>query len=101
MLALIVTAKVKPAERERFLSVIEDDAICSVRDEPGCVRFEVLQDQSDQDTFYFLEVYRDQAAMDAHTKTPHFARWAEARDQVLAQPPQRIITSPLFPRQPA
>src|ERR671938_597605 len=60
MLALIVTAKVKPAERERFLSVIEDDAISSVRDEPGCVRFEVLQDRDDQDTYYFFEVYKDQ-----------------------------------------
>src|SRR5919199_62871 len=66
MLALIVTAKIKPAERERFLSVIEDDAICSVRDEPGCVRFEVLQDRDDQDTYYFFEVYKDEAALPAH-----------------------------------
>ena len=101
MLAIIVTAKVKPAERERFLSVIEDDAICSVRDEPGCARFEVLQDKDDQNTFYFFEVYKDEAALEAHTKTPHFARWAEARDVVLTQPPQRIVTNTLFPRQPA
>jgi autoinducer 2-degrading protein len=97
MLALIVTAKVKPAERERFLSVIEDDAISSVRDEPGCVRFEVLQDKDDQDTYYFFEVYQDEAALEAHTKTPHYARWMEAREVVLAQPPQRIRTSLLFP----
>ena len=101
MLALIVTVKVKPAERERFLSVIEDDAICSVRDEPGCVRFEVLQDRDDQDTYYFLETYRDEAALEAHTQTPHYARWVEAREVVLAEPPRRIRTTPLFPSQPA
>src|ERR671926_356207 len=99
MLAIFVTVKVKPAERERFLSVIEDDAISSVRDEPGCVRFEVLQDRDDQDTYYFFEVYKDEAALDAHTKTPHYARWMEARDVVLVQPPQRVRTTPLFPRQ--
>ena len=101
MLAIFVTVKVKPAERERFLSVIEDDAISSVRDEPGCVRFEVLQDRDDQDTYYFFEVYKDEAALDAHTKTPHYARWMEARDVVLVQPPQRARTTPLFPRQPS
>jgi (4S)-4-hydroxy-5-phosphonooxypentane-2,3-dione isomerase len=98
MLALIVTAKVKPSERERFLSVIEDDAISSVRDEPGCLRFEVLQDGQDQNTFYFFEVYRDEDALDAHTKTPHFARWAEAREAVLAEPPRRISTTRVVPR---
>ena len=98
MLALIVTAKIKPAEWERFLSVIEDDAISSVRDEPGCLRFEVLQDAQDRDTFYFFEVYKDEAALEAHTKTPHFARWSEARDVVLAEGPTRISTSRVFPR---
>ena len=98
MLALIVTVKVKPAERERFLSVIEDDAICSVRDEPGCVRFEVLQDRDDQDTYYFFEVYQDEAALAAHRETPHFARWNEASGAVLSQPAQRIMTNMLFPR---
>jgi autoinducer 2-degrading protein len=99
MLALIVTVKVKPEERERFLSVIEDDAICSVRDEPGCVRFEVLQDRDDQDTYYFFEVYQDESALAAHRQTPHFARWNQASEAVLSGPPQRLITNLLFPRQ--
>jgi (4S)-4-hydroxy-5-phosphonooxypentane-2,3-dione isomerase len=99
MLALIVTVKVKPAERERFLSVIEDDAICSVRDEPGCVRFEVLQDRDDQDTYYFFEVYKDEAALAAHRQTPHFARWNEASEAVLSGPVERIMSNMLFPRQ--
>ena len=99
MLALIVTVKVKPAERERFLSVIEDDAICSVRDEPGCVRFEVLQDRENQDTYYFFEVYQDEAALAAHRETPHFARWNEASQSVLSGPVQRIMANMVLPGQ--
>src|ERR687885_1603132 len=99
MLALIVTAKIKPAERERFLSVIEDDAICSVREEPGCVRFEVLQDRDDQDTYYFFEVYQDEAALAAHREMPHFARWNEASQTVLSGPVQRIMANMVLPGQ--
>ncbi|MBO0709401.1 MAG: antibiotic biosynthesis monooxygenase, partial [Candidatus Dormibacteraeota bacterium] len=62
MHAIFVTVKVKPDLRDRFLEVIEDDATASVRDEPGCVDFQVLQDRSDPDTYYFYEVYRDEEA---------------------------------------
>jgi quinol monooxygenase YgiN len=63
------------------------------------VRFEVLQDRDDQDTYYFFEVYRDESALAAHRQTPHFARWNEASGAVLDGQPQRIMTNLLFPRQ--
>jgi len=99
MFALMVTVKVKPDKREQFLQAIEDDSICSVRDEPGCLRFDVLQNQADPDTYYFYEVYRDEAAFDAHTKTPHLARWREASQVCLNGPTQATRCTTLFPRQ--
>jgi (4S)-4-hydroxy-5-phosphonooxypentane-2,3-dione isomerase len=66
MLAMWVKVRVKPAERERFLKAIEVDALGSERDEPGCMRFNVLQDAQDQNVYYFYEVYRDEAALQAH-----------------------------------
>ncbi len=68
MFVLMVTVKVKPEKRQQFLEVIEDDSICSVRDEPGCVRFDVLQDNADPNTYYFYEVYQDEAAVAAHAR---------------------------------
>ena len=56
MIALWVKVRVKPEERERFLKAIEVDALGSERDEPGCHRFNVLQDQQDQHVYYFFEV---------------------------------------------
>lgn len=79
MISLVVSLKIKPDQRERFLAAAEDDSTCSVRDEPGCLRFDVLQDQEDENHYYFYEVYRDEAALDGHRSAPHFARWAEAR----------------------
>jgi autoinducer 2-degrading protein len=97
MQANFITVKIKPELRERFLEVIEDDATSSVRDEPGCLRFEVLQDISDPDTYHFFEVYQDEAAVLAHRDTPHFARWNRASQEVLQQPAQRLATTPVFP----
>ncbi len=80
MLAIWVKVRIKPEERQRFLQAIEGDARGSERDEPGCLRFNVLQDAQDENVYYFYEVYKDQAALDAHRTTPHFAAWCEVRD---------------------
>jgi len=96
--AIWVSVKIKPERREQFLSVIEDDSICSVRDEPGCVRFDVLQDNADPDHYYFYEVYHDEAAFKAHTRTPHLARWRAAAAECVSEQLPTTMTSTVFPR---
>ena len=80
MLAMWVKVRVKPEGRKKFLEAIEADALGSERDEPGCMRFNVLQDDNDENVYYFYEVYRDQAALDAHRQAPHYATWRAAAD---------------------
>ena len=80
MLAMWVKVRVKPELRQRFLDAIEVDALGSERDEPGCLRFNVLQDAGDANVYYFFEVYQDEAAVDAHRTTPHYAVWRAAAD---------------------
>ena len=80
MLAMWVKVRVKAEERERFLKAIEADAIGSEQDEPGCLRFNVLRDQQDQNVYYFFEVYRNEAALEAHRAAPHYAVWRAAAD---------------------
>ena len=78
MLARWVKVRVKPEARERFLKAIEVDALGSEQDEPGCMRFNVLQDGQDQNVYYFYEVYHDEAALEAHRAAPHYAVWRAA-----------------------
>ena len=80
MLAMWVKVRVKPQLRQRFLEAIEVDALGSERDEPGCLRFNVLQDERDENVYYFYEVYEDQAALEAHRRMPHYAVWRAAAD---------------------
>ena len=80
MLAIWVKAKIKATMRDKFLKAIEADALGSERDEPGCLRFNVLQDDEDENVYYFYEVYKDQAALEAHRNTPHYAIWRGVAD---------------------
>jgi autoinducer 2-degrading protein len=96
MLALWVKVRVKPGERERFLKAIEVDAIGSERDEPGCFRFNVLQDQQDANVYYFFEVYRDAAALEAHRAAPHYAVWSAAADTLDGRP-EAVRCNTVFP----
>jgi (4S)-4-hydroxy-5-phosphonooxypentane-2,3-dione isomerase len=75
MLAIWMKVRIKPAMRGEFLKAIEADALASERDEPGCLRFNVLQDERDETVYYLYEVFKDRAALEAHFTTPHYAVW--------------------------
>jgi len=96
VLAMWVKVRVKPGERERFLKAIEVDALGSERDEPGCMRFNVLQDTQNQNVYYFYEVYRDEAALEAHRAAPHYAVWRAAAD-TLDGTPEATRCQTVFP----
>ena len=99
MLALWVKVRVKPELRKQFLDAIEVDALGSERDEPGCCRFNVLQDERDENVYYFFEVYRDQAALEAHRAAPHYAVWRSAA-HTLDGPTEPIRCATVFPAAP-
>jgi (4S)-4-hydroxy-5-phosphonooxypentane-2,3-dione isomerase len=96
MLAMWVKVRIKPGERQRFLKAIEVDALGSERDEPGCHRFNVLQDAKDENVYYFYEVYKDEAALEAHRTTPHYAVWRGVAD-ALDGPTEPTRCTPVFP----
>jgi quinol monooxygenase YgiN len=92
MLAIWVQVRIKPDLRQRFLDAIEVDALGSERDEPGCFRFNVLQDEQDENVYYFYEVYADARALEAV--------WRAVAD-TLDGPTEAIRCQPVFPAAPA
>jgi (4S)-4-hydroxy-5-phosphonooxypentane-2,3-dione isomerase len=75
MIAFIGSFRIKWDQRERFLAAAENDSACSLSDEPGCLRFDVIEDQTESNHFYFYEVYRDDAAFEAHTRSCTSRTW--------------------------
>ena len=97
MLALMVNVKVKPGRRDEFLEVIREDAESTSSKEEGNFQFAVIQDNDDPDSFFFLEMYRDQAALEHHRTTPHFLKYREATADMYAQDPVRHFGTNVYP----
>ncbi len=72
MYCLILKTQLKPNSFEAFMAAMRVNAAASVRDEPGCLAFDVLRDRSNPDLLYLYEVYTDEAAFEAHLLTAHF-----------------------------
>ena len=84
MFSLTVQLEVRPEDRDEFLTAITANAEASVRDEPGCHRFDVSAVEGDENRFVLYELYDDAAAFETHRRAPHFAAWRQVADQVLA-----------------
>ena len=76
MITVSVIVQVDPTRVDFFMECIHDQAEASVK-EPGCHRFVVSQKLDDPAVFTFQEEFEDEAALQAHYETPHFAKWKE------------------------
>ena len=97
MYSIFVTIQIKPGYSDQFREASFGDAQGSVRDEPGCFRFDILQSDSDPDRFHLYEVYESEAALHAHREMPHFVKWRETVRDWFDGEPDRVVMSTVFP----
>lgn len=65
-----------PDHVERYKARLLRHARISLEQEPGrCLRFDVHQDVADPALFLLIEEYADQAALEAHRSSAHFAAY--------------------------
>lgn len=93
---LHVHVKIKPERIDEFVAATLSNAKSSL-EEPGCVRFDVLQEVDDPAHFELHEAYRDQAGHAAHRDSAHYKAWAEAVADLFAEPRTRTIYRNLYP----
>lgn len=96
MLILHIDIQVKPEHLEAFRGATIENASHS-RQEPGVVRFDVIQRADDPTRFMLLEVYRDAAAQASHRETPHYHTWAATVTDMLAGPRTRQAFINVYP----
>jgi quinol monooxygenase YgiN len=74
----------------QFLPLVVANANASLRDEPGCRRFDVLVPEGRKDRVLLYEIYDDEAAFAAHCRSAHFHAFDSAsRDLCEAKTVQR------------
>jgi (4S)-4-hydroxy-5-phosphonooxypentane-2,3-dione isomerase len=96
MVILVVHLHVKPDHLEAFREATLENARNS-RQEPGVVRFDVLQQSDDPTRFVLYEVYRDAEAPARHRETAHYNAWVAKVPDLLAEPRTRAMYSNVSP----
>lgn len=96
MLIVHVFIHVKPDCVETFKTASLDNARNSVQ-EPGIVRFDVIQQTDDPTRFVLVEIYRTLEAVSHHKETEHYARWRDTVAEMMAEPRYSVKYANLFP----
>lgn len=83
MLVVLVQVTVRQELLAEFEGAILRNASAARDTEPGCVRFDVNQQEDDPSRWMFYEVYDDAAAFDAHRASPHFAAYQQVAERAV------------------
>ena len=96
MFIVHVHVHVKPDQIDAFKTATLENARHSV-EEPGIVRFDVLQQMDDPSRFVLVEVYRTPDDPARHKQTTHYAIWRDTVEPMIAEPRTSIKYANLFP----
>jgi quinol monooxygenase YgiN len=75
MICVAVTYVIKPGHEEEAVALFRE-LTGPTRAEPGCRMYLAHRSTIDPRRFFLYEQYDDQAALDAHRSSPHFAQYA-------------------------
>ncbi|HYB90196.1 MAG TPA: putative quinol monooxygenase [Candidatus Binataceae bacterium] len=70
-ITVLAKLKVKPGNEAQFESAAREMIAAARTAEPGTLNYILHKNVRDSTEFYYYEVYKDQAALDAHGKTDH------------------------------
>ena len=98
MFAVTVTFEIKAGHEAEFLARMTRQAAESLAREPDCLQFDVCRPPEHAGTVFLYEIYRDEAAFQAHLESAHFkdfdagvGPWVEAKQ---VQTWQRLAPAP-------
>ncbi len=96
MHVLMVHIHVKPEYIESFKEATLANARGSIQ-EPGVVRFDVLQQADDPTRFSLYEVYHAPEDHAKHRETAHYLTWRDTVTEMMAETRQAVKLINLFP----
>ena len=96
MIVTCVHVHVKAEHIDDFIAATTPNHHGSV-DEPGNVRFDILQDATDPTHFLLYEAYRSPEDAAAHKETEHYLTWRALVAPWMAEPRQGVKYTMLLP----
>ena len=89
MIVTVVNVFVKEENIPEFIAATIENHNASVQ-EPGNLRFDVLQNSDDASRFTLYEAYESIEAAKAHKETAHYAKWRDTVAPWMAKPREGI-----------
>ena len=96
MLVVCIYVHVKPDCLDAFIEASIENASSTI-EEPGNLRFDVIQQADDPNRFLLYEVYRDEAGMKSHKETAHYEQWRDTVADMMAEPRHSVKHANVFP----
>lgn len=85
MYSIIVTNKLYAGLADQYLEAMLVNARDSVDKEDGCIRFDVLRDENEKDTFHLYEIYKNAESLTAHKETEHYKRCRQKIERLIKE----------------
>jgi quinol monooxygenase YgiN len=73
----IAELKIDPAQLENYKTAVREEMETSIRVEPGVLAIYSVALKEDSSELRFFEIYKDEAAYQAHIASPHFRKYVE------------------------
>lgn len=96
MLIVHVFVHVTPESVAPFIAATLENHRQSIQ-EPGVVRFDVVQQDDDPTRFVLVEIYRTPEDPGRHKDTAHYAAWRDAVAPMMAEPRRSVKYRALAP----
>lgn len=96
MIIVHVFVHVKPDAVDAFAAATIENARNSAQ-EPGIVRFDVVQQDDDPTRFLLIEIYRTPQDPAKHKETAHYAVWRDTVAPMMAEPRSSVKYHALYP----
>ena len=96
MVVTIVYVSVKAENVDAFKEACRLNHENSIQ-EPGNVRFDILQSADEPTKFVLYEAYKTQQDAAAHKNTAHYLAWRETVADWMAEPRQGVSYEGLYP----
>ena len=94
-IGVIATLKVQSGKGQEFEKVFGELAGQVRANESGNKLYQVFKSRKDADTYVVMEIYQDQAALDAHGKSDHFKAAGPKLGPTLAGRPEILYLDSL------
>jgi len=92
----LVEINVKQDKIDEFIDVFRANHLGAI-EEPGNLRFDVLQDEQIPTRFYIYEAYRDEQAVAARQQTPHYLQCVAKLEALMTGPRKKTTFIGLMP----